>query len=365
MHSFNRVLFLSLGGVCLLIIPFFWAALAYDYKALENVMISLSESYFVGYPIPELLGSSPVDSIMSQVFRIKILFSLCLFAYSLLFISLSTVGTLANRTKFLFRALAIPLFIVVVAFWLKFIGDDHIINKEEKSELFLSTTICLVLSIFLYAYSFRSKKKNYTNPNHPASRTTKPLSEKSRSADLDDIDKIKEQKKQPVEGDTIAETDNPSVESEEIDQNDSSNTELVGSEPINILPEEGGIKTQSPEGELNVGEGSGNPVIGIDPISSDEKTETLEADIDEMQTIEEDVTAETDNPSVESEEIIQTDSSNTELVGSESTNILSENGVIEAQSSGEEQNVGKDPVAIPSDEKTEASEIKEQISKKN
>ena len=270
-HSFNRVLFLSLGGVCLLIIPFFWAALAYDYKALENVMISLSESYFVGYPIPELLGSSPVDSIMSQVFRLKILFSLCLFAYSLLFISLSTVGTLANRTKFLFRAFAIPLFIVVVAFWLKFIGDDHIINKEEKSELFLSTTICLVLSIFLYAYSFRSKKKKSNNIKYSPSRVNKPLVKESKPADLPEVDKVQGQEEQSVEEDANIEIDKPEAESEEIGQKDSSNIEPDDSEPTALPEEKGEIETQPPKEEANLGE-------DIEEIPSDEKSETVEVE---------------------------------------------------------------------------------------
>jgi hypothetical protein len=260
-----------LGGVCLLIIPFFWAALAYDYKALENVMISLSESYFVGYPIPELLGSSPVDSIMSQVFRLKILFSLCLFAYSLLFISLSTVGTLANRTKFLFRAFAIPLFIVVVAFWLKFIGDDHIINKEEKSELFLSTTICLVLSIFLYAYSFRSKKKKSNNIKYSPSRVNKPLVKESKPADLPEVDKVQGQEEQSVEEDAVTEIDKPEAESEEIDQKDSSNIEPDDSEPTALPEEKGEIETQPPKEEANLGE-------DIEEIPSDEKSETVEVE---------------------------------------------------------------------------------------
>ena len=270
-HSFNRVLFLSLGGVCLLIIPFFWAALAYDYKALENVMISLSESYFVGYPIPELLGSSPVDSIMSQVFRMKILFSLCLFAYSLLFISLSTVGTLANRTKFFFRSFAIPLFIVVVAFWLKFIGDDHIINKEEKSELFLSTTICLVLSIFLYAYSFRSKKKKPRDIKHSSSRANKPLVKESKPTDLPEVEKVQVQEEQSVEEDAITEIDKPATESEEIDQKDSTDIEPDDSGPTALPQGNGEIETRSPGEEVNLGE-------VIDATPSDQESEASEVE---------------------------------------------------------------------------------------
>lgn len=159
MLSINRVFFLSLGSVCFLLIPFFWLALVFDYKSLENFMFTLSQSYFVGYPVPELFGASNVDSPVSQVFRLKIFLSLALLAYALFFISLYSVEENTKRIKFLFRGIAIPLFTVVILFWLKFLGEDHIIIKTEKTELFLATTISLVLSIFLFSYSLRSKRK--------------------------------------------------------------------------------------------------------------------------------------------------------------------------------------------------------------
>ena len=122
-------------------------------------MFTLSQSYFVGYPVPELFGASNVDSPVSQVFRLKIFLSLALLAYALFFISLYSVEENTKRIKFLFRGIAIPLFTVVILFWLKFLGEDHIIIKTEKTELFLATTISLVLSIFLFSYSLRSKRK--------------------------------------------------------------------------------------------------------------------------------------------------------------------------------------------------------------
>ncbi|MBT7649956.1 MAG: hypothetical protein HN553_03160 [Opitutae bacterium] len=160
MPTFNRVLFLSLGSVCLLLIPFFWLALVFDYKALENVMVSLAKSYFVGYPVPELFGANKIDSVVSQVFRVKIFLSLFLLSYSLFFLALYSVEENSRRFKFLFRGISIPLFALVVIFWIKFTNEDHIITHDEKTELFLATTISLVISIFLFAYSFRSKKKS-------------------------------------------------------------------------------------------------------------------------------------------------------------------------------------------------------------
>ena len=122
-------------------------------------MVSLAKSHFVGYPVPELFGANKIDSVVSQVFRIKIFLSLFLLSYSLFFLALYSFEENSRRFRFLFRGISIPLFVIVAVFWLKFTNEDHIITQDEKTELFLATTISLVISIFLYAYSFRSKKK--------------------------------------------------------------------------------------------------------------------------------------------------------------------------------------------------------------
>lgn len=123
-------------------------------------MVSLSKSHFVGYPVPELFGANKIDSVVSQVFRVKIFLSLFLLSYSLFFLALYSVEENSRRFKFLFRGISIPLFVLIVVFWIKFTNEDHIITHDEKTELFLATTISLVISIFLYAYSFRSNKKS-------------------------------------------------------------------------------------------------------------------------------------------------------------------------------------------------------------
>ena len=169
--SINRVFFLSLGGVCFLIIPFFWLALMFDYKALENFMIKLSESNFVGYPIPELFGASMSDSVVSQVFRMKIFLSLIVLFYSLFFISLYSIEENTKRLRFLFRGISIPLFFLLIAFWLKFVDEDHIVVRSEKNELFIATTVTLVLSFLLFAYSFRSQKKKRSTASNKISKS--------------------------------------------------------------------------------------------------------------------------------------------------------------------------------------------------
>ena len=178
MYSINRLFFLSLGSVCFLIVPFFWLALAFDFSALENFVIALSATEFVGYPIPELLGSGKEDAVVDKVSRIEIFFTLIVVVYSLLFVALSFLECSRKRISYCARGVAIPLLILIFVFWLKFIEDDHIISKEEKTQLFLYTTSCLVISVVLITYSFRSKKrvkKKKTEPTKTEPTDTTPV----------------------------------------------------------------------------------------------------------------------------------------------------------------------------------------------
>ena len=159
MYSINRLFFFSLGSVCFLLVPFFWLALAFDFSALENFVVKLSTAEFVGYPIPELLGAAKGETVVDQVLRIKIFFTVLVVVYSLLCVGLSYLEGARRRIRFCARGISIPMFLLILGFWLKFINDDHIISKAEKGELFKYTIVCLVVSVLFFAYSFHSKKK--------------------------------------------------------------------------------------------------------------------------------------------------------------------------------------------------------------
>ena len=159
MYSINRLFFFSLGSVCFLLVPIFWVSLLFDFGALENFVVKLSTAEFVGYPIPELLGSPKEETVVDQVLRIKIFLTVLVVAYSLLFIGLSFLEGGGRRIRFCARGIAIPLFLLTLVFWIKFITDDHIISKIEKSELFEYTIVCLAVSVLLFVYSFHSRKK--------------------------------------------------------------------------------------------------------------------------------------------------------------------------------------------------------------
>ena len=121
--------------------------------------MKLSTTELVGYPIPELLGAQKGATVIDQVLRIKIFFTILVVAYSLFFVALSCVEGSRKRNNYCARGLAVPLLILILGFWFKFIGDDHIISKEEKTELFKYTTGCFIISVMMLTYSFRSVKK--------------------------------------------------------------------------------------------------------------------------------------------------------------------------------------------------------------
>jgi hypothetical protein len=140
-HSFNKSIFLSLGGVGLLMVGFFWVGLALDFPALENAMVGLTAKHVVGYEVSVLLGSDARDEIVDKVFRTELAFSILQAFYSVLIFGLAFTKGLLRRLKFLALGAGIPLLSSLLLFWVKFLSDDHIISSGEKTELFLLSVI--------------------------------------------------------------------------------------------------------------------------------------------------------------------------------------------------------------------------------
>jgi hypothetical protein len=223
-------------------------------------MIQLSGSYFVGYPIPELLGAAKIDSTTSQVFRIKIFCSLFLLSYSLFFVGLYSVEENFRRVKLLFRGVSVPLFFLVAGFWIKFVNDDHIIMHHEKAELFYATCICLVVSIFLFAYSLRSKRRK-------SSKFKAKVAEK-KSSKMDEIKSAEPQASAPAvsspEGNEPPQTD----ASEELNEDNPATEPTSENVPSGELP---GIPSTEPNAIISPDDSDSTP--GHDPEEQDAKVE--------------------------------------------------------------------------------------------
>ena len=205
-----------------MIVPFFWLALAFDFSALENFVIALSHAEFVGYPIPELLGSAKGDTVVDKVLRIEIFFTIIAIAYSLFFVALSYLESTRRRVNYCARGVAIPLFLFILGFWLKFIGDDHIISADEKTELFQYTTSGFIISGLMFSYSFRSEKKvrvekDIADEKNDDDSNKKPVAEESEaspqpgdaSASASSVDPTPDPEEGTAEGATLPPPESP------------------------------------------------------------------------------------------------------------------------------------------------------------
>ena len=216
MHSFNKSIFLSLGGVGLLMVGFFWVGLALDFPALENAMVGLTTKHVVGYEVSVLLGSNARDEIVDKVFRTELVFSILLASYSTFLFGLAFVKGLFRRLKVLAFLVGVPLLGLLLLSWVKFLSDDHIISSGEKTELFLLSIIGVSVGVALCWFGMlplsRKPKISLDDFELPSE-----LSVKKPSDDL--LDELKE-RDQGEGGDGIEpeQTESSTTTTEEKDQ---------------------------------------------------------------------------------------------------------------------------------------------------
>ena len=151
-----------------MLIPFFLWAIHYDYVALENFIVRLSLSELVGYPIPELFGSHESETMPEKISRMENIFVATLSFYGCLLIGLSFLKVDGKRWKFLFLSIGVPLFLILLGFWIKFNKDEHIVGVVEKEQLFqFSFSLILGSTIFIYLGLKKPKVKKQKNPAQP------------------------------------------------------------------------------------------------------------------------------------------------------------------------------------------------------
>ena len=158
MNSFSRVFFFSLGTVMFLVLGLFWVGLAFDFSALENFLVILCHSYFIGFTIPQFLGSASGDSIVEQVFQLKMICTVCVVLYGGFLFYVGTLKTKKLKLQCLYLSLVIPLTSFLSYVWLKVIYEDHIISRVEKVELSQFTIFSIVTVVLLLLLSFKKEK---------------------------------------------------------------------------------------------------------------------------------------------------------------------------------------------------------------
>ena len=158
MNSFSRVFFFSLGTVMFLVLGLFWVGLAFDFSALENFLVNMCYSYFIGFTIPQLLGAASGDSIVEQVFRLKMICTVCVVLYGGFLFYVGTLKTKKLKLQCLYLSLIIPLTSFLSYLWLKVIYEDHIISRAEKIELSQFTIFSIVTIVLLLLLSLKKEK---------------------------------------------------------------------------------------------------------------------------------------------------------------------------------------------------------------
>ena len=74
-----------------MVIPFFWGSVAYNFTALENFIVKITQTKLVGYPIPELLGMNQETDLSVKVLYLERILSVVTFLYGAFFIGISFI----------------------------------------------------------------------------------------------------------------------------------------------------------------------------------------------------------------------------------------------------------------------------------
>ena len=174
-----------------LVLGLFWVGLAFDFSALENFLVNLCHSYFIGFTIPQLLGAASGDSIVEQVFRLKMICTVCVVLYGGFLFYVGTMKTKKLKLQCLYLSLVIPLTSFLSYLWLKVIYEDHIISRVEKIELSQFTIFSIVTIVLLLLLSLRKQKalasKAVLTQIPTADDLKKDMQDTSVSADADQV----------------------------------------------------------------------------------------------------------------------------------------------------------------------------------
>ena len=174
-----------------LVLGIFWVGLAFDFSALENFLVNLCYSYFIGFTIPQLLGSASGDSIVEQVFRLKVICTVCVVLYGGFLFYVGTLKSKRLKLQCLYLSLVIPLVTFLSYLWLKVIYEDHILSRAQKIELSQFTIFSLVTVVLLLLLSLKKEKtlapKAVSIQIPTADDLKKDMQDTSVSADVDQI----------------------------------------------------------------------------------------------------------------------------------------------------------------------------------
>ena len=158
MISISRAFFFSLGTVMFLVLGLFWIGLALDFSALENFLVQLCYSHLIGFTIPQILGSQSTDSIVQQVFLLKIICTIVVILYGAFFFFVGTIKAKRLKLQSLYCSIIAPVTLFLFYVWYKLISEDHILLQKDKIELSQFTIISFATVVVLIVLSLKKER---------------------------------------------------------------------------------------------------------------------------------------------------------------------------------------------------------------
>lgn len=143
-----------------LVLGLFWIGLALDFSALENFLVKLCHAHLIGFTVPQILGSRSTDSIVQQVFLLKIIFTIAVILFGAIFLLVANLKTKRSKFQSIYLSIVVPLALFLFYLWCKLIHEDHILFRENKIELYQITIFSLGTIVFLLLLFFRREKPN-------------------------------------------------------------------------------------------------------------------------------------------------------------------------------------------------------------
>jgi len=158
MNSISRAFFFSLGTVMFLVLGLFWIGLALDFSALENFLVQLCYSHLIGFTIPQILGAQSTDSIVQQVFLLKIICTIVVILYGAFFFFVGTIKAQRLKLQSLYCSIIAPVTLFLFYVWYKLISEDHILLQKDKIELSQFTIISFATVVVLIVLSLKKER---------------------------------------------------------------------------------------------------------------------------------------------------------------------------------------------------------------
>ena len=159
MHALSKAIFFCTGAVGLLVLFLLGSILEFHTFSLEYFTESLVNFRFMDYTLAEMLWLGKPESLVDHLTTLKYGLLAYLGAFSIILMVISFLPSLGIQLKVLSFVISIPALALLLGFWVRFINDDNLVSRSEKTDLFIVTILAYPSSVFLLWYGLHVKRK--------------------------------------------------------------------------------------------------------------------------------------------------------------------------------------------------------------